>query len=648
MIARRLLGVLLASTVAGCRSSAPAASAHGANLILISIDTLRSDRLPAYGYTEVATPHLDALAADAVTFERAYSHYPMTLPSHASIFTGLLPPAHGVRDNKGYVLADEQVTLAERLRDAGYHTAGVVSSMVIDRRSGIAQGFEEFDDPQQDAGRQDSRVFRQRPGSRALAIAEAWLDRAPKHRPLFLFVHLFEPHTPREAPEPFASRYPDAYDAEVAWVDSLVGEFLASLERRGLYDPALIVLLSDHGEGLGDHVEREHGLTLYREALQVPLFLKLPRQQRAGERIRTPAGLIDVAPTVLALLGVDHDGLPGAALLAQAPPEDRPLYAETYFTRYQYGWSELKSVIAADAHYIEAPRPELFDLRRDPQETHNLLPGKTPPPALRQALSGVQEGRRTTRDVSREEIEQLAALGYVGGAGEKPLGDRPDPKDHIAEVMEMWDLIWKLGSDDTLEPERRIAEILRKQDLRPEPISRNVATNMLEGGQPQAASEVMAPFAESEDPRSQVLLGEIAAAQGRLPEAEARFRRALPGDDTGRAAMGLGIAALSRGQARAAGPWLERALAADDRLAAAWNALGVVRAQSGDTQGAIEAWRKAVASDSSLGDAWFNLALALEARGDRGGAVQALERYAPLAKGRDRARAEALLARLRG
>jgi tetratricopeptide (TPR) repeat protein len=171
---------------------------------------------------------------------------------------------------------------------------------------------------------------------------------------------------------------------------------------------------------------------------------------------------------------------------------------------------------------------------------------------------------------------------------------------------------------------------------------------MLEAGQPEAAREVMAPFAESDDPRSQVLLAEIAAAQGRLTEAEARFRRALPADDTGRAAMGLGIAALARGQTSAAGPWLERALAANERLAAAWNALGVVRAQSGDTQGALEAWRKAVASDSSLGDAWFNLALGLEARGDRGGAVQALERYAPLAKGHDRVRTEALLARLRG
>lgn len=645
-----LAGALLLACAPGCRRREPPATARGASLFLISIDTLRSDRLPVYGYAKLAAPHFSGFAADSVTFERAYSHYPLTLPSHASLFTGLLPPQHGVRDNKGYLLADEHLTLAERLKQSGYRTHAVVSSMVLARVTGIAQGFDEFDDRMEDPEHPDLRRFPQRPGSVSLALAKRLIEQASGRDKQFVFLHLFEPHTPRNAPEPYASRYHDAYDAEVAYADSLLGEFLAFLKERGLYDPSLIVVLSDHGEGLGDHVEQEHGLTLYRETLQVPLLVKLPGQQRRGQRVGVPVGLIDVAPTLLALLGLDHAGLEGSALFeAAAPAPDRPLYAETWFTYHQYGWSELRSILAGGAHYIEAPRPELYDIEADPRETHNRLPQASVPAALSEALARVGAGTRSTREVPREELEQLEALGYVGGAASQPpAGARPDPKDHIAEVMEMWSLMEQVGKTESLEAERRIAEILKSLGLRKEPLARTIAVNLLRAGRLQAARDVLEPFDASPDPETQVLLGEVATAQGRFPEADGRFRKALGEDPRGRARMGLGILLLSQGRAREARGWLEQALAANERLPEAWNALGVVRVQTGDTAGAISAWQRAVELDSGLSDAWFNLALGLAGRGDKPAAIRALERYLPLAKGADRSKAEALMAKLHG
>jgi tetratricopeptide (TPR) repeat protein len=251
--------------------------------------------------------------------------------------------------------------------------------------------------------------------------------------------------------------------------------------------------------------------------------------------------------------------------------------------------------------------------------------------------------------VPREELEQLTALGYVGGANSQPPeGARPDPKDHMAEAMEMWSLMDQVGKTESLEPERRLAEILKSLGLRREGLARSIAASLLRAGRLPAARDALEPFDASPDPETQVLLGEIATAQGRYAEAEGRFRKALQPDAGGRARMGLGILRLSQGKVRDAAPWLEQALTANEALPEAWNALGVVRIQSGDAPGAISAWRRAVSLDPGLGDAWFNLALGLAGSGDERAAIDALERYLPLAKPPDRPKAESLLARLRG
>src|SRR5262245_8823699 len=339
------LVVLATLGVAACaRGSAP--NAAGAPVILISVDTLRADRLPAYGYAGLKAPALDALAKDSLLFERAYSHYPVTLPSHSTLFTGLLPPQHGVRNNVGYALPERFVTLAERLQAAGYRTGAVVSSMVLRADTGIAQGFQSFEAPSAARLRNPSHAFPQTQGDASLDKALRWLGGVQPGERVFLFLHLFDPHAPYAPPEPYKSEYAaQPYDGEVAYTDSLIARFVATLKQMGLYDRALVLFVSDHGEGLLDHGEQEHGIFLYREALQVPLLLKLPGGRRGGERVARPVGLVDVVPTLIGLLGLPADPeLPGRSLLAaEQGGAERVIYAESFFGREQYGFSELRS-----------------------------------------------------------------------------------------------------------------------------------------------------------------------------------------------------------------------------------------------------------------------------------------------------------------
>ncbi|HEY0590132.1 MAG TPA: sulfatase, partial [Thermoanaerobaculia bacterium] len=345
-------------------------------VILISIDTLRADRLPMYGYRGVATPALDALRRDAVLFTNAWSHSPLTLPSHATIMTGALPAMHGVRDNTGFRLAAGVPNLASALHSSGYATAAAVSAFILREATGINAGFEAYDDELVRLRGETSLGHIQRPGDATMAVAKAWIA-AHEDRPFFYFLHLYEPHSPYEPPEPFASRYPSPYDGEVAHSDAIVGRFLAFLKEQGIYDRAMIVLVSDHGEGLGDHGEDEHGIFLYREAIEIPMLVKLPGQALAGEASDAAVGLLDVAPTILRRAGVappkEMDGVPlfDGDRIAEIPA--RPLYSETFYPRFHFGWSELHSLVDGGEHFIEAPRPELYDLGSDPGERRNLI-----------------------------------------------------------------------------------------------------------------------------------------------------------------------------------------------------------------------------------------------------------------------------------
>ena len=403
------------------RETAQTTSFKNAPVILISVDTLRSDHLPAYGYDKVQTPNIDALRRDGILFQRAYSHCPMTLPSHASILTGLLPAEHGVRNNIGYKFDGEKFrTLAKALQSNGYQTGAAVSSYVMRSDTGIDSGFSYYDDsiPIATAGAASEH---QRPGTETLKYAKPWIAQHAQS-PFFFFFHIYEPHAP----------YNPTYDLEIAKSDEIVGNLIAHLKALGVYDRALIVFLSDHGEGLWQHGEDQHGVLLYRESLQVPLILKLPQSKRAGETVAKPVQLIDVFPTVLSLLGIEDSK---RSLFG----EPRAIYSETLYPRIHLGWSDLRSLVDDRFHYIDGPRPELYDIAADPGETNDLVAMERRSSAsLREKLKAFPTGDTELGAISDEDAKKLAALGYVGSPQQRS-GPLPNPKDVIGDLAPIKD-----------------------------------------------------------------------------------------------------------------------------------------------------------------------------------------------------------------
>ncbi len=441
--ARAGLFAALGLAAAGCgRSRPPSRVFPKAPVVLISIDTLRSDHLPFYGYGGVKTPALSAFRDDAILFESAWSHVPLTLPSHATVFTGLLPDRNGVHDNLGYALKKDVPTLAGLLSKDGYATGGAVTSLVLAGTTGVGRGFDFWDDDVV-ATRPFQALSRvQRPGAEAEASLERWIG--TQSRPIFAFLHLYEPHAPYEPPEPFKRLYANPYDGEIAAADAVVGRFLAFLKAKGLYDRALVILFSDHGEGLGDHGESEHGVFLYREVLQVPLLVKLPKGSAPAPRsVAEPVQLTDVFTTVGRATGLDgFTPPPGTeSLIATADAPGRPprrIYAESYFARTHFGWSELRSLLDGRWHYIEAPRPELFDLASDPAEKANLAPGRPEPfRKLRIGMEALRASFAAPATVDREAAKKLASLGYLSsgaaagnGPSRRPEGPHRDRRPH--------------------------------------------------------------------------------------------------------------------------------------------------------------------------------------------------------------------------
>jgi tetratricopeptide (TPR) repeat protein len=440
----RLVATLLASVVslnAGCGGRGAGSHtrpAKGAPVVLVSIDTLRADRLPAYGYTGVSTPAIDQLRGDGVLFENAYTHSPLTLPSHASLLSGLLPPEHGVRNNIGYRFDPKHQALATALRARGYATGAAVSAFVLRRASGLDAGFDFYDEVVTARGAKAVGDV-QRDGRETVGKALEWL-RGASGRPFFLFVHLYEPHTPWTPPEAERARYGASYEGEIAAADAALGVLLDGLRSLGRYDDALVVLVSDHGEGLLDHGEQEHGILLYREALHVPLLVKLPGSAQAGTRQAAPAGLRDVLPTIAAVLGVPvPEAVRGRDLLRPDGTLTAAVYAETYYPRIHLGWSELRSLVDARYHLIDGPRPELFDLARDPGEARDILSEKPQVAgAMRAALASGVSDFKPPAPATREERERLASLGYLAGGASVPDTAKalPNPRDRIASYTE--------------------------------------------------------------------------------------------------------------------------------------------------------------------------------------------------------------------
>ncbi len=439
MILGALLVAVVAAAAAGWHFARTSSSPSSGPIILISVDTLRADHLPFYGYRNVRTPALDALAAEGVVFERVYAHSPQTFPSHASILSGQLPFETGVGDEVGFALRPGTRLLPQLLKARGYASGGVVSSYLLRRETGLAQGFDFYDSQMPQPG-DGAPALMGRPGPDSVAVAQNWIAKLSSPR-FFLFLHIDEPRAPYAAPVRFARYAP--YDGEIAYADEIVGRFLRWLKGRGLYDRATIVLLSDHGEGLGDHGEQEHGLFLYDETIRVPLVVKLPRNVNHGHRVAIPVQHIDLVPTILDLLDAPTPaGLRGRSLRAlvegrPATPVPQPFYAESFSARYRLGWSGLRALTDGTYRFVQAPREELYDLAQDPSEQTNVLTERPATAlAMRTALDRILDGAadQVPGTIPFEEREYLASFGYVTEPDVQAIllrGPLTDPKDQI-------------------------------------------------------------------------------------------------------------------------------------------------------------------------------------------------------------------------
>jgi arylsulfatase A-like enzyme len=393
----------VASVATVCLALAACGSRPRTNLLVVTIDTLRADHLGATGFAPAATPHLDALARDALFFADAMAPAPLTLPSHCSLFTGLLPPVHGVRDNEPFPLSPEQQTLAETLRAAGYRTAAFLGGEPLQPGCGLEQGFDtyEFSPPRSEPG---SPIFREVRADRVARRGIAWLEQA--RAPFFLWLHFFDPHAPYDPPEPYRSRFADhPYDGEIAFVDAMLGEVLAALERTGQREHTLIVVAADHGESLGEHGESTHGFLVYQSTLRVPLLFCGPGFPHRAPDPRV-ARLIDVVPTVLAALDLpDAMHTQGVSLLSEDPGA---AYAESLYAYHHLGWAQLTALRAGAQKRIEGSASENFDLTTDPGET---LPLADAPPWIELAheLAAMRAQERTATGAP----SLLSPVGYL-------------------------------------------------------------------------------------------------------------------------------------------------------------------------------------------------------------------------------------------
>ena len=414
-----------------------------ANLVIITLDTARADRLSPYGLMNAPMPALERLAREGVVFDQATSVAPLTLPAHASLFTGLLPTKHQVRDNADRPLATEMLTLAEILKARGFQTGAFVGSIVLDPARGLAQGFDRYDavDPARaPVGSLESRA-RQRRGDDVVTEALRWLASA-RDAPFLLWTHLYDPHRPYDPPEPYLSNYGDAYIGEIAFADAQIGRLLDALDARGLTEKTIVVVVGDHGESLGDHGERDHGVFVYESVLRIPLIVRAP--SIAARRVGAVVRLTDVMPTALDLLGIAAPPIDGVSLgeLLLGSRRDLALeaYSESLYPR-RFGWSALHALREGRYKLIDAPRPELYDLERDPFEERNLFAERTTTAAAMRhrlrTLAGSHTGvAAPAGSATPETAARLSSLGYIGSPVPPALdsANLPDPKDCIALV----------------------------------------------------------------------------------------------------------------------------------------------------------------------------------------------------------------------
>jgi choline-sulfatase len=686
---------LLGSGLLGCPDrSAPARP----NLVLITLDTVRADHLGCYGDREAVTPWLDRLAGEGVRFANASSAAPLTLPSHTTLLSGLLPPHHGLRDNGAGGLRPGTATLATALSGAGYHAGAFVGAFVLDHRFGLAPGFEVYDDEIDRDPRAGAVLEAERPGREVVDRALAWLGKKDD-RPFFLWVHLYDAHAPYTPPPAWAARHPGRpYDGEISAVDEQVGRILEELRRRGLDGRTVVAVAADHGEGLGEHGELTHGLLLYEPTLRVPLLVRAPWALKPRV-VETPVSLADLAPTLAGLLGKPFSGpLDGRdlsrPLLAAREPEGGEVYAETRYPA-TFGWSPLAALRRRDLKYISAPRPELYDLRRDPGEAADLLARASNPSAkgFADRLAAIEAsavaGPRPASDA--ETRARLASLGYVAGAAPAPKGTAkagaPDPKVVVGLFQRFEQANARLTDGDPAAAARELEALVAAdpanpvfrgklaaawrelgQTARALPLYRqaaeadpadpeawyNLAAALQDAGQPDGARQAIgrALQLDSSRPEAHNTLGIVELGQGRLEEARREFEAAIQLDPRNAAALNnLGNALRAQGKLDEAADAYRRSSTAAPRYAEPLNGLGALAVERDRPREALPYFERSLALAPGNHEVRLNRAIAHDLAGDAAEAQSAYRDFLAVTRGDprfadQRRDAQQLLARL--
>jgi len=610
------------------------------NVILITVDTLRADRVGCYGYGGVETPTMDMFAARGVKFDRCFCQTPLTLPSHTTLMTGTFPAHHAVRDNGGFVVPAELETLAELYKAKGYATAAFVAAYVLDSKWGLDQGFDHYFD-QFDLSRFEriSLGSVQRPGNEVIDESLAWLE-ANKDRPFFAWIHLYDPHTPYEPPPEYAARYPNnPYVGEIAFTDSQLGRLWGFLSARGLTDDLFLVFASDHGESLGEHQESSHGFFIYQEAVHVPLIFVTPFPRIQGVSTAQVCGLVDVLPTLgeMSELPVPRQ-IQGRSLTPFFFKPEKTIrslaYSESFYPRFHYGWSELKSVQDDRWKLILAPIPELYDLTRDPEEERNLagVEKKIFAALSAEAEKLIKQAEQNALEIDFNKIdeetrEKLASLGYIGSFTDTSrLRGRTlaDPKDKIVVFNEL-SRARELGMSGDAEEGARIIRAIIADD--PEIADAHFSLGNIYFRQRKFLEAVEA-FKKSlelkpDDSFTVINIANSYVSLGRFEEAEAFVVDHLKkGFSDAQLFYLLGSMSVRRKEYDKAVEYFEECLAQNPDSAASHNALSAIYINQGDLGRAEEHIRAAMALNPKLTSVHYNRAQIFEARGDLNAAAE--------------------------
>ena len=641
------------------------------NLVLITLDTVRADYLSCNGSTRTRTPHLDALAQGGVNFTRTRASVPLTLPSHASILTASYPPTHTVRDNGSFRLPVEQLTLAEVLASQGYDTAAFVGSFVLDRRFGLAQGFDLYDDRTWSDVSMLENLEAERNAGAVFAVFKRWLDERGESSPFFAWVHFYDPHAPYEPPEPYRSRYPDdPYAGEIAYTDDIVGRLVAELESQGLGRRTVVAVVGDHGEGLGEHAEGTHSLLIYNSTLHVPMLIRAPGLIPEGRVVNGLTRTIDLAPTLLDLLGVGESLGQGVSLRSliddktgEEGGESRavdPVYSESLYPRLHLGWSELRALESGDYKLIQAPEPELYNITRDPGERENLVDQQPRMVAdLQRQLEEMTAGDSVAEAVSLDPgaVAKLRSLGYLSssGSGTATAGEGAaiDPKSKMADWGRIQIGIFEFSRGD-YNAAASIFEQVSATNGDVLLVYDYLGSSYMGLEQWSRAERVYreALARGLESARFHLDLGLIHGQRGEPVPAMRELRAALA-LDSGNVTARFHLGSLLRraGRMEQAAEQYRQAVEINPDYVYAWNGLGMTLATAGRRPEALAAFRRVVKIDPVGARGYYNLAVQLERMRRPAEAAAAYENFMSRAKGdefsAERAQATAAIDRLR-